>query len=216
MSRCDAFGSIRNNVGQEQTIGGRRGCPNEVSAWLNTDNRQGSNCSIKVHAEVTGERERGGRPRKTCTACGHKFAGPEWEVRECPQCHAERQGIDTRRTVFSVELPEAKWKKDACEVRLAAHGESLRGLLQIGALLCTMKGVDEIVTGKNPKHGKACLDFSKETAKFLADSMQDVPENVTLLGGVSLRYALACVELVEAMEESKVKQQEQQEPVTKE
>jgi hypothetical protein len=202
MARCDAFGEISNDAGQSRSIGGRHKA-SRVSAWLNTDNGQGSNCSLRVSAEVLGEGQAGGRPRKTCAGCGHKFAGEVYEIKVCPVCKKPRQGRDTRKSVFTVELPESKWNPDACEVEIVSHGDRFRGILHVGALLCALKGATEIASGSNPQHGKECLEFSKETAKFLADSLQDIPD-VNLPGGVSLRYALGCVQMVEAIADGKV------------
>jgi predicted Zn-ribbon and HTH transcriptional regulator len=205
MARCHVYGAISNDVGQRQSVGGRRGSPRRISAWLNTDNEQGTDCSMEVSAEVTGQKNLNGKPRKTCSGCGHDF-GDFYAERgqRCPRCNLERQGQDKRKTHFTVELPESKWGKDSCEVAIVAHGHRLRGLLEMGTILLGIKAADDLASG-NTAHAKQCIDFSRETAQHLADSMRDVPANVKLPGGVDLRYALACVELVEALGEGVAK-----------
>ncbi len=204
MGRCHVYGSVSNDVGQRQTVGGRRGSPRRVSAWLNTDNGQGNDCGLNVSAEVTGQKYLDGKPRKTCSGCRHKFESPYPKQGErCPKCNLERQGQDTRRSHFTVELPESQWNEEACSVEIVAHGERMRNVLEIGSLLLGVKAADDLANG-NTAHAKKCIDFSKETAEYLAESRKDVP-NVTLPGGVSLRYALACVELVEALGEGVAK-----------
>ena len=192
MARVDAYGEIGNDLGAHQSVGGARGNAHRVWARLNTDNAGGADCALQVSAEVLGERSHNGRPRrKTCRDCGRR-----WEPGEtrCPECGAVRQGIDTRKTVFEVGLPDQA--NDHCEVEIMVGNPTLRRLATVGAYLCALKGVSEAAQG-DQRRGKATM---RTAARILAELEEEAQRNmprVVLPGGVTLAHALACVQIVQ-------------------
>ncbi len=210
MGRLDVFVTAGNDQ-RQVSVGGRRGNSSEGWAQINTDNSTKSDCHIKVSGDVVGERQQGGlSERKSCHNCTHKWTDTEDGLTECPSCHSPRQGIDTRKSVFTVELPDQTDKN--CEVRIAPHGDSLKGVLAIGAALCAVKGLSEMVEGKAKDnqdmigHGEQCLRFAKETFASLDDAAKGKEYgNVILPGGVSLAKALVCVEIVKRLAEGEAK-----------
>ncbi len=191
MARVDAYGEIGNDLGARQSVGGARGNAHRVWARLNTDNAGSSDCALQVSAEVNGERHAGGAVRKTCRDCGR-----HWERGEatCPECGTVRQGIDTRKTVFEVGLPDQAG--DHCEVEIVVGNPALRRLATIGAFLCAVKGAAEVAQGEQTR-GKATI---RTAAKILGELEEEARQNmphVTLPGGVTLAHALACVQIVQ-------------------
>ncbi len=192
MARVDAYGEIGNDLGARQSVGGARGNARRVWARLNTDNTSRSDCALTVSAEVLGQRHNNGRPqRKTCRDCGHR-----WERGEttCPACGTIRQGIDTRKTVFEVGLPDQAG--DHCEVQIVVGNPALGRLATLGAFLCAVKGAAEVAGGQQAR-GKATI---RTAARILGELEEEARQNmprVTLPGGVTLAHALACVQIVQ-------------------
>jgi hypothetical protein len=206
--RSDVYAKLTGQSGY-RSMGGRSN-HDAIRAWLNTDNGQGSDCDVTVRAEVVGERNLNGKPRKTCHNCGHKFADKYPQRGErCPQCNTARQGQDTRKSVFSIELPDSKFDGDACQVNIVGNNDGLRQLAEVGAFLCGVKGALDLANG-NTQQGKQALAFSKDTLRELSERDRNVPANVRLPGGVSLDYALACVEFCKRLMEDSEENQEGQ------
>lgn len=192
--RVDAYGEIGNDLGQHRTVAGQRGGASRVWARLNTDNAGRSDCALNVSAEVTGERSLDGRVRKTCRGCGRRWDN-DWAAagETCPDCGTLRQGQDTRETTFTVGLPRATTH---CEVVLEVGNPALNRLVGIGAMLCAVKGAQEVVNGE-PARGKATIEnAAKLVAEMEEENRRNLPP-VTLPGGVSLAHALACVAIVQ-------------------
>src|SRR5258708_1770778 len=118
MSRVNAFLRAGND-NREVSLGGR-GRSNSVWAHLNTDNAGGSDCGLRVTAEV---------------------CGPGTEYRE----RRLKSIGDGRQSIFSVTLPEVN---DHCVVHLNCHGDGLRELARIGAALVGIKGAVEMTNGE--------------------------------------------------------------------
>ena len=198
--RVDAYGEIGNNIGQSRSVGGARGNANRVWARINTDNGGGSDCTLRVSAEVTGDRSAGGKIRKTCWSCRRKWES--WAEWVCPECGADRQGRDTRTTHFEVGLPE---DNPSCTVVISVGNPALRQVAEMGAFLCGIKGAIDCVNGE-PERGKATI---KTAAKILGElethARENLP-NVVLPGGVSMAHALACVEIVQDLIGGKAKE----------
>lgn len=204
MSRVNAH--LRATSDRREVSLGGRSRNDRVRCWLNSDNAGGSDCCIKAEVEVLGEREWGGRPRKTCHHCGRAWvvdpeAGiNEDDLTECPSCGHQRQGIDTRKSVFTVELPEPNGH---CEVHIEAHGAALRSLAMMGAVLVGVKGLAE----DDKADCDRLLKFSVETMREMEEQAKRSLPTVFLPGGVTLAHAMAAVEmcrrLAEAETESK-------------
>jgi len=191
MARVDAYGEIGNDLGAHQSVGGARGNAHRVWARLNTDNAGRCDCALNVSAEVIGERHTGGKLRKTCRDCGRRWESGETR---CPECGTVRQGIDTRKTVFEVGLPDQAG--EYCEVEIVVGNPALRRLATVGAFLCAVKGATEVAQG-DQKRGKATI---RTAAKILGELEEEARQNmprVTLPGGVTLGHALACVQIVQ-------------------
>lgn len=182
MSRTNVFIEA-GNENRTTSVGGRRGAS---SGWarINTDNGGQSDCAVVVRVDVTGDR--GGKLRVTCD-CGYKFAADETL---CPQCHAIRGGLDTRKSKFEVELPDQN--DEHCEVRIVEHGHRLSQVARIGAALCVMKGITDQAHGKQ---GKLTVNKALEILQEIEDEAGKNLPNVILPGGVPLKHALACVEV---------------------
>jgi hypothetical protein len=221
------------NDNRDVSIGGR-GRSDSGYARLNTDNGGDSDVAVVVRAEVTGERHRDGRPRQTCHECGYKWAeghyvnthrGVETEghqsvgenvwvdgddkLRACPKCQAPRQGVDTRKSHFTVELPD-QTDPQFCEVHIRPHNAALADLARMGAALCSLKGTLEIVEGVETGnedligHGEQAINFARETFASMDERLKGAEYgNVYLPGGVSLAKALTCVEIVKRIAENK-------------
>ena len=215
------------NENRTESIGGRRGNPRSGWARLNTDNAGKSDCSMTLRVEVVGERQRGGSdPRKTCP-CGYKwvegrYVQPDgtvgwtastdctWEpgdsdLDKCPKCGTLRQGMDTRKSCFEVELPEQN--DEHCEVRLVPHGHKMAQLARMGVALCVIKGMTEQVQGQT-KGSKSLVKQGKKTIKFALGILEEMETevgktvpNVMLPGDVTLKHALACVEMCRRLAE---------------
>jgi hypothetical protein len=138
-----------------------------------------------------GERHHNGRQqRKTCRDCGRHWASGETR---CPECSTVRQGIDTRKTVFEVGLPDQAGQH--CDVEIVVGNPALRRLATVGAFLCAVKGAAEVAQG-DQKRGKATI---RTAAKILGELEEETQQNmprVTLPGGITLAHALACVQIV--------------------
>jgi len=189
MGRSNTFMQA-GNENREVSIGGR-GNSDTVWAWLNTDNGGGSNCAVRVRAEVSGDRSLNGKPRKTCHNCNRKWVDSETDLIACPSCGSDRQGVDTRRTDFTVELPEAN---DYCSVTIREHGAALADLARIGAMFVGVQVAEAAMAGdmQTAENKLAALEGVLEGVE---SALHNLPE-VTLPGGVSMRHALACVEIV--------------------
>ncbi|GAG28125.1 unnamed protein product, partial [marine sediment metagenome] len=187
----DAYGEIGNDLGAHQSVGGARGNAHRVWARLNTDNAGGCDCALIVRAEVLGERHHNGRPqRKTCRNCGRRWESGETR---CPECGTVRQGIDTRKTVFEVGLPDQAGQH--CEVEIVVGNPALRRLATVGAFLCAVKGAAEVAQG-DQQRGKATIRTAARILGELEEETQQNMPRVTLPGGVTLAHALACVQIV--------------------
>lgn len=214
MARTNAFLTAGNDNGRRISMGGRK---SQSSVWarLNTDNASHSDCSICVSAEVVGQRSLNGKPRKTCHNCGRKWVEGTYEggytpneddLRECPGCGADRQGIDTRKSCFRVELPDQN--DEFCEVEIVEHGYALKQLARMGAALAAIKGIVQIVDGENTNDedkielGKKTLETAGEIVAELESHIK-LP-NVTLPGGYSLKHALACIEFVQRFQNQQI------------
>jgi hypothetical protein len=168
-----------------------RGNAHRVWARLNTDNASRSDCDLQVSAEVNGERQAGGKPRKTCQHCRRRWESGETR---CPNCSAVRQGIDTRKTAFLIGLPGQA--DEYCEVEIVVGNPALRRLATVGAFLCAVKGATEVAQG-DQERGKATI---RTAAKILGELEEETQQNmprVILPGGVTLAHALACVKIVQ-------------------
>lgn len=108
-----------------------------------------------------------------------------------------RKDGDKRSVTFTVELPEPS---EHVNVVIVPKGEAMRKLAMFGALLCGIKAVDEMTKGEFEK-GADILAKTKEIVAGLEEGMKDLP-NVTLPGGISLKHALACVELVRRLQDN--------------
>lgn len=195
MGRVNAFGRMWNDNGRDVSVGGR-GQSDRISANLNTDNAGGSDCHLFATAEVVGEKQVGGKPmRKLCDNCNYPWANDK--QRECPVCKKERQGIDTRCTIFTVELPEPS---EYCHVRIREHDASLKDIAAFGAVLAGMKYGDKLAS-PDPSEVERAEDIFKfidDTLKSLQTQMDELPKT-TLPGGVDMHHALACVHIVETL-----------------
>lgn len=180
---------------RDVSIGGRRA---NSSGWarLNTDNATGSDCCLVASVEVLGQRGKS-KPRMTCD-CGHKYES-RYEPDKCPECNRPREGMDTRKSVFEVELPEQQ--DGNCEVSIVPHGHHLAQLARFGAALCFIKGTVEEHQGKQKKdkdlvkQGKMTVKKAMEILQELEDEVGKNLPHVTLPSGVTLAHALACVEV---------------------
>lgn len=218
MARSDVYIQV-GNCHTVQSIGGRR-TSDSGWAWLNTDNASKSDCGLRVSVDVSGERQRNGRPlRKTCD-CGHKWRDGYWDDqhnkwidgedegrRECPQCGVVRQGIDTRKSHFTVKLPDQT--DGNCEVVITTPHYEAERILQFGAMLCTLQGAAmqaEGVATDQPELVKSGRVRIKQAQKILAEheaAADKALPNVILPGGVTLAHALACVKLVDQIVQGK-------------
>jgi rubredoxin len=195
MARVDAFGRMWNDNNRDVSVGGR-GQSRKIMANLNTDNAGGSDCSIFVKAEVRGERRYNDlNMRKTCRSCG--FLWTNNSERECPVCGITRQGIDTRTTTFTIELPELN---DHCQVKIREHNAGLGDLAMFGAMLATMKGVS-MTTSPDPREAKSGEEMLENIGNMLEEWRKETKKypKVTLPGNVDLAHALACVDIVERL-----------------
>ena len=194
MARVNAFLSVGNDNGRRVNVGGR-GKSDSVWARLNTDNQTGSDVSLYVSAEVSGEsRYNGMAIRKTCRCCGYKYGEHYGKIRQCPICHTTRQGIDTLESRFEIELPPAD---HGATVRIRADNARLNDLAHVGAMLCTIKGIQQTASPDPQARGEKLLtEDIPDILEGLKASMENLPD-VTLPGNVDLRYALACVKIVE-------------------
>jgi len=181
-----------------------RGNASRVWARLNTDNGAQSDCVLHVSAEVVGERSAGGALRKTCHQCRRRWKEGHWNdsrsewVREedgltaCPDCGAQRQGIDTRRTFFHIGLPN---KMAGCEVRIEMGNPALNRLVEVGAALCGVKGLQEMAQGQAAR-GRKTLKFAAQIFdEYRAEAEKACPD-VILPNGITMAHAMACVRLV--------------------
>lgn len=165
MTRVNAFLEAGNDAGRRVSLGGRS-CSDEVWAWLNTDNATKSGCDMRARAEVVGPGLRS-KDRK-------------------------RKDGDGRKSVFTVELPDQT--DDNCEVHICAHGERLRGLVAIGAMLCGVKATCDAAAGNTEQAIRTVKQASKLLAECEAEATKNLP-TVYLPGGATLAHALACVEV---------------------
>jgi len=210
--RTDVYGQISGDH-NTQSVGGRRN-NTSVDAWINTDNATKSDCGIRVSGRVYGERSLNGRMRKTCHGCGYKWGEGHWDEgnhewvphedddrRECPQCGATRQGIDTRKSQFIVRLPDQT--DDNCHIEITTPHHEATKILQFGAALVTVQGVMQQAEGiekKEPElvqRGKVRIKQAMQLLEEHEAEGDKALPNVTLPGGVTLAHALACVALVE-------------------
>lgn len=201
MGRVNVF--VRaGNKNRDVSVGGRGGASDSGYAVLNTDNATQHDCALSVRAEVLGQR--GGTVRKTCD-CGYKFTSDK--TPRCPECHAPRQGMDTRASHFEVELPDQQ--DENCTVEIVEHGHRLACLARLGAALCVLKGASEAAVGQEVgdadkvKSGTLTIKKAVEIVDELdAEIGKNLPK-VMLPGGVTLAHALACVEVCRRMAEGR-------------
>jgi len=194
MTRVNVF-LTAGNEHRSLRIGGK-GKNDSAYARLNTDNGQASDVSIYVQADVLGERQYNGKPkRKSCRICGERYT--DESVTICPNCETLRQGTDTRRSVFSVELPPAA---SGATVHINPHNHKMRQLANIGAMLCTIQGV-QLTASPDPndqQRGKKLLNEDIPDILAELEKSATLPD-VVLPGGVSLAHALACVQIVDKL-----------------
>ncbi len=193
MARVNAFLRAGNDAGRDVSVGGR-GRSDRVWVLLNTDNGGRSDCSLHVSAEVAGESALGGAPRKLCD-CGYRWEAGAWEERICPECNTIRQGIDTRKSVFTVELPEQS--DDFCEVEIQQHGARWDSLIRFGAALCGVKAAQEAAAGEQDQAVRT-IEGARKILQELDENRGSLPR-VTLPGGVDMAHALACVRIVQGL-----------------
>jgi hypothetical protein len=143
---------------------GGRSRNNETWAWLNCATADGTR-AVRVSAEVS---------------------GPGLTSQE-----RRRVDGDQRTATFTIELPEPG---EHVKVRIREKGAGLRDLAFIGAMLCGLKGAQQIAEG-DADAGLATIEKAGEIVAGLEDDMANLPD-VELPGGVSLKHALACVEYV--------------------
>ena len=200
MARADVFIRAGNN-NRDTSIGGRGAKSTSGYAVLNTDNAGKSDCGLTARVEVVGDR--GGNVRKTCD-CGHKF-DDSYTTRKCPKCGRQRQGIDTRKSVFTIELPDQQ--DEHCEVHIVEHDFRMAQLAKIGVALCCVKGVEEIAHGETKgkpelvKQGKMTIKFALGILGEMEEEAGKTLPHVELPGGVTLAHAMACVEVCRRMAE---------------
>jgi hypothetical protein len=209
--RSNVYATLHGDSGI-RSMGGRKNC-DDISAFVNTDNASKSDCGITVHAEVSGEKRYGGKPRKTCQCCGYKWQGgwdektqkwidhPDELLKNCPRCGTKRQGIDTRKSHFTITLPDQT--DENCQIEITTRNHELKRILTIGAAMVTVQGVMQQHEGlekKNPELVKSGKLRIKQAIQLLeeheAETEKSVP-NVILPGGVTLAHALSCVALVD-------------------
>lgn len=175
MARVDAYLSAEAGNGRTVSLGGRSS-NSSIYATVNTDNGRHSDCAVTVHAYVRGERELGGKPRKTCDHCSHNFEkggvlryrlNDSGEVEDfvshethieagdrCPNCKKLRQGQDTRVSHFDIQTP----RQDDAYCKVSVNGQPISKLVflddeQIVEQVKKRGLYDRIVTelfGKNP------------------------------------------------------------------
>jgi len=104
---------------------------------------------------------------------------------------------DKRRVLFTVELPEPS---EHIKVFIEGNGYIMKQLALAGGVLCGMKAADEMMKGNFDKAADI-LANTKEALAGLEESLHDVPL-VYLPGGVTLKHALACVEVVRKLTEN--------------
>jgi hypothetical protein len=167
MSRVNAYLEAGNDAGRRVSVGGRASS-DSVWARLNTNNATGSDCALKVSAEVTGPGLRSKERRL-------KSVG------------------DGRRSVFTVELP--RQCDENCEVTINLAGEGLRELARISAALCGVKGAMQVASG-DKAGGIRTIKQARALFAELESAKPEFP-NVVLPGGVTLKHALACVRIVQ-------------------
>jgi hypothetical protein len=108
-----------------------------------------------------------------------------------------RKDGDQRQAVFTVELPPAS---GSVSVRILPSGGRMEELVRIGAVLCGMKAALHAADGDIDR-AVSILGHVGEVLGQIEQATDDRLSNVTLPGGVTLRHALACVELVRRLRE---------------
>jgi len=203
MARSDVYGQMSSDR-RDVSVGGRHN-PSYIRAWLNSDNATHNDCSVSVSVESVGERHYNGKTRKTCD-CRHRWENGSYaEPNECcPKCGQPRQGQDTRKSVFTIELPEQT--DEYCEVELKPKGFRLAALAFFGGMLVAVKGATEVMQGDVEK-GKMTISKAKDLLAEIgkADAERKYPR-VTLPDGTTLAHALACVEIVKGLIENESSQ----------
>ena len=144
MARVNAFLRAGNDNGRAVSVGGR-GRADAVWATLNTDNAGGSDCGMRVTAEV----------------CGH---GTEYRERR-------KKGGDQRQTIFTVTLPK---RNEFCYVHLQCDGDSLRELARIGAALCGVKGALQVAHGEQAE-GIRTIKQARELLAQVESTPTEIP-----------------------------------------
>ena len=165
MGRTNVFARV-STPHRDVTIGGRKAA-DSMTVWLNTDNAGGSDCNITLSAEVF----------------GHGTSSQE-----------RKKDGDQRKTLFTIELPDESFGPEHVEVHIREHGAALKALANIGLMLASVKGVNDLVEGK-VEQGKYTLEAVAKLAAELDGEKSNLPR-VILPTGVTLEYALQCVEIV--------------------
>jgi hypothetical protein len=173
MARVNCYMSASND-NRRVSLGGR-GRSDSIDATFNTDNAHHSNVAIRVSAAVV----------------GNGLTSKERMVK--------RDGGDQRRSLFTIELPDAEQLDEGCEVRIETSGYRFKGLLAMGAMLGAMKAAGELASGQ-PRKARMTMRAIKKILEE-RETANAAFKNVILPGGVSLATALACVEIVEQMRE---------------
>jgi len=159
-----------------------------VNAFLEAGNEAGRRVSV------------GGRGRSdscwawlnTDTADGERAIKVRAEVCGTVRSQDRRKpGTDSRTAHFEIELPEPG---QHVKVRLREQGARMADLARIGAMLCGLKGAQQIAQG-DEEAGVATIEKAAEIVAELETNLANLPD-VELPGGVSLKHALACVEFV--------------------
>jgi hypothetical protein len=168
MSRVNVYLEASNNSGKSVQLGGRSGVTS-LNATINTDNANGSDCNLRVRADVVGY---------GTTSAERKKHG------------------DDRKTIFTVELPDGKFG-DACAVHIVPNNYAIDMLEQFGLGLVRLKGMEEVLRGDEDK-GKLTMAKAVQLADDMQKKATNLP-NVMLPGDISLAEALAAVAVVRKM-----------------
>jgi hypothetical protein len=98
---------------------------------------------------------------------------------------------DQRQAHFQIILPKPS---EGVTVEICTEDPTMANLVRFGAALCQMKAVDQAAKG-DTKAAEITLNTIAGNLKEMEEKTTTVP-NVMLPGGVTLKHALACVQLV--------------------
>lgn len=153
----------------------------------------------------------GGRAKNNWTKAWFNTAtkGPDVPLSVTAEVLGEKtRKTDERMAYFTIELPPAA-DSQHFNVEITENGSGMKALARFGAALVTLKDL-MAVSDPDPQiadNGQRLIDQAEEILESLVLKMDDVPENVTIMGK-NLRHLLACATLVEMM----LKEQEERKP----